>query len=144
MKESIRNEIITLVQNAKTAYVSSVDSNGYPNTKAMLSLQRDGLFTHYFSTNLSSRRVQQFQNNPKACVYFCDEANFKGLLMVGEMQVMTDEKHKTMLWREGFELYYPNGIATEDYCVFKFTAYRANYYHGLHNEDLVMEEYKNA
>lgn len=141
MNELRKSEIIALIENSKTAYISSIDKQGYPNVKAMLSLQHDNIFTHYFSTNLSSRRAQQFLNNPKACVYFCDETNFRGLMLVGEMQVMTDDKHKTMLWRHGFEMYYPDGVATQDYCVLKFTAHRANYYHGLDNEDLVMEDF---
>lgn len=144
MTEQIKNEINSLVQNAKVAYVSAVDGNGYPSIKAMLSLQHDDLFTHYFSTNLSSRRTQQFMQNSKACVYFCDENKFMGLMLVGDIQVMTDSEHKTMLWREGFEIYYPEGIDTKDYCVYKFTADKANYYHGLANYDFLKEDFENA
>ena len=54
---------------------------------------------------------------------------------MGSMEVCTDKEHKTMLWREGFEMYYPKGIEDEDYCVLKFTAFKGNYYHGLTNCD---------
>lgn len=144
MTETMKNEISTLVENSKIAYVSSLDENGYPNTKAMFALQHDNLFTHYFSTNFSSRRTQQFLKNPKACVYFCDENQFMGVMLVGELQVMTDLAHKTMLWRDGFEMYYSDGVDTEDYCVYKFVAQKANYYHGLANEDFLWEDYENA
>ena len=90
MTEQLRNEINALVENAKNVYVSSVDENGYPNTKAMLSLQRDSLGIHYFSTNLSSKRVAQFKANPKACIYYCDEPSFHGLMLIGTMEVCTD------------------------------------------------------
>ncbi|ABX42921.1 pyridoxamine 5'-phosphate oxidase family protein [Lachnoclostridium phytofermentans] len=144
MTKQIKNEINELVENAKVAYVSSVDGNGYPCIKAMLSLQHDDLFTHYFSTNVSSHRTQQFLHNSKASVYFCNENQFKGLMLVGDTQVMTDREHKAMLWREGFEVYYPEGIDTQDYCVYKFTAHKANYYHGLANQDFIMEDFENA
>lgn len=144
MTHEMKNEIQSLVENAGIAYVSSIDENGCPNIKAMLSLQRDDLYTHYFSTNLYSRRAEQFRNNPKACVYFCDEKEFQGLMLTGEIEVMTDHRHKAMLWREGFEIYYPDGIDTENYCIFRFTAHKANYYHGLVNFDFSKEEFENA
>lgn len=134
------NEMKELLQHAKIAYVSSVCETGHPNTKAMLVLERDNFVTHYFSTNFSAKRTQQFLHNPKACIYFCRENEFKGLMLVGSMQVLTDHDHKARLWREGFEIYYPKGIDDEDYCVFKFTAESGNYYHGLQNETFSLEE----
>jgi general stress protein 26 len=140
MNASMQEEIKGLLQNAKIAIVSSVNESGYPNTKAMLALMRDGITTHYFSTNFSAKRTGQFLNNSKACIYYCNENEFKGLLLVGEMQVLTDREHKAMLWRDGFEIYYPKGIDDDDYCVLKFTASYGNYYHGLKNDTFSMEE----
>lgn len=144
MKKKLLTEINALVEKADVAFVSSMDDNGYPNTKAMLALQHEGLLIHYFSTNLSARRSQQFLKNPRACVYFCNEEQFMGLMLIGNMQVLTDKEHKAMLWRDGFEIYYPDGINTEDYCVLKFTAEKGNYYHGLENNDFALEDLKNA
>ena len=48
MTDNKKKEIRSLVENAKNVYVSSVDEMGYPNIKAMLALQHDGLFIHYF------------------------------------------------------------------------------------------------
>jgi general stress protein 26 len=130
MTEQIKREINSLVENAKNVYVSSVDEIGYPNTKAMLSLQRDGLGVHYFSTNVSSKRASQFKLNPKACIYYCDEPAYHGLMLIGTMEVHTDAYHKELLWREGFERYYSKGVTDDDYCVFKFTAKEGRYYPG--------------
>jgi len=131
MTEQMKKEINTLVDSAKNVYVSSVDENGYPNTKAMLSLQRDGSRVHYFSTNLSSKRVAQFRQNPKACIYYCDGAAYRGLMLIGTMEVCADAYHKELLWRDGFERYYPGGVTDDDYCVYKFTAEKGRYYPGL-------------
>ena len=140
MTEQMKNEIGALVENAKNVYVSSVDENGYPNTKAMFSLQRDGLGIHYFSTNLSSKRAEQFKLNPKACIYYCDESAHYGLMLTGTMEVCTDAYHKELLWREGFERYYSKGVTDDDYCVFKFTADKGRYYHDLSHFEFNIEE----
>ena len=48
-------------------------------------------------------------SNPKACVYFCDPAAFRGALLTGTMEVLDASEYKEMLWRKGDELYYPGG-----------------------------------
>lgn len=141
MDEFLKNEITTLVDMAKTVFVASIDGTSHPNIKAMLSLEHRGLTTHYFSTNYSSKRAKQFMVNPNASIYYCNEPEFKGLMLIGEMEVCTDRDHKTLLWREGFEMYYPKGIDDEDYCVLKFTARKGNYYKGLTNITFNVEEF---
>jgi len=140
MDAEIKNEIISLRDNSKVAFVSSVDENGYPTVKAMFVFENGSMKTYYFSTNLSSNRAKQFMKNPKAAVYLCNTEEFKGLMLQGIMEVLTDREHKEMLWRDGFEIYYPKGIDDEDYCVFRFTAEKGNYYHGLKNINFNIRE----
>lgn len=140
MNNELLSIIIPLVENAKVAYVSSVNEHGYPNTKAMLSTKHDSMNTYYFSTNTSSKRVQQFINNPKACIYFCNEDNFMGLMLVGTIEVTRDRQLRELLWFDGCEVYYPLGIDDEDYCVLKFSAEWGNYYHGLQNHTFTIKE----
>lgn len=142
MKNNIPAQIRNLRQEAQVAYVASVNEDGFPQIKGMLVLEHDSMKTHYFSTNTSSKRVKQFRNNPKASVYYVDDTKnlYKGALFTGTMEVCTDHETKAMLWREGFELYYPKGVDDEDYCVYKFTAETVNYYHALSNTTLSIDE----
>ena len=140
MNETIKSEIVKLRENSKIAYVASVNEGGYPLVKAMLVLEHDSIQLQYFSTNTSSKLVRQFKNNPKTSVYYCDEAQFKGALFTGTMEVCTDHDTKAFLWRDGFEVYYPKGVDDDDYCVLKFTADTVNYYHGLENRTFSLKE----
>jgi general stress protein 26 len=133
MDENIKKETRALRENSSIAYIASVNGEGYPQIKAMLVLEHEDMQVQYFSTNLGSKRVRQFIKNPKASVYYCDEKGFKGALFTGVMEVCTDHEKKALLWRDGFECYYPKGVDDEDYCVLKFTADTVNYYHGLSN-----------
>lgn len=144
MKNELRKDARELMENAKIVYVSSVNGDGFPTIKAMLALHNEGMMTHYFSTLLSSKRVSQFRQNPKACIYFCDDVEFKGLMLTGTVEVCTDRYHKELLWREGFEMYYPKGVEDENYCVLKFTATSGNYYHKLANHSFEMEEFNDV
>ena len=140
MNKDIKDAIAVLRQNSGTAYLSSVDGEGYPVMRAMLVLEHDSIETQYFSTNTSSCKVSYYQANSKASVYYCNPDTFMGALFVGDMEVCTDQETKDFLWREGFERYYPKGVTDPDYCVLKFTAKWGAYYHGLQNTRFAIDE----
>lgn len=139
MKDAVKT-VGSLLDKQDVVLISSVDGDGYPNTKAMLApRKRDGIKTIYFHTNTSSMRVKQYQSNPKACVYFYDGRSFKGVMLTGTMEVLQDSVHKGMLWREGDTMYYPAGVADPDYCVLRFTAKEGRYYSNLSSESFEIE-----
>lgn len=88
-------------------YISSVDKDGFPNTKAMLKpRKRNGIKEIYFSTNTSSLKVQSFKNNLKACLYFCDKRFYRGIMLKGTVEVLEDKESEEMIWQFGDTMYY--------------------------------------
>ena len=84
-----------LIDKAGVSIISSVDEDGYPNSKAMLPpRKREGIKHIFFSTNTSSMRVRQYLNNPKACIYFFDKRFFRGVMLKGAMEVLHDSASK--------------------------------------------------
>ncbi|MCX7747915.1 MAG: pyridoxamine 5'-phosphate oxidase family protein [Clostridia bacterium] len=131
--DAILKKSCELIDSCGIAMLASNGNNGYPNVKAMMKVETEGIKTIWFSTNTSSKRVVQLRKDPKACVYFHNEKCFKGLMLVGEIEVLSDLESKKRLWREGCEVYYPLGVDDPDYTVLKFTSKWANYYEGLQN-----------
>ena len=128
-----------LIAERPVCYLGSVGEDGYPCVKAMLFPRgREGIKRLYFSTNTSSLRVEQFRANPKACVYFCDEKNFRGVMLQGEMEVLTDPGIKQLYWKDGDTRFYPQGVTDPDYCVLAFTAHKARYYGSLRKEEFTL------
>ena len=124
----------------KTAFIGSVDEQGYPNVKPMIQpRRREGIKVFYFTTNTSSMRVRQFLSDYKACVYFCDNRFFRGAMLRGTMEVLTDAESKEMIWRDGDTEYYPQGVTDPDYCVLKFTAISGRFYSNYHSEEFTVE-----
>lgn len=129
-----------LIDKQGVSFISSIDKEGFPNTKAMLPpRKREGIKHFYFTTNTSSMRVQQYRENPKASVYFCDKRFFKGVMLKGTMEVLEDPAFKEMIWREGDTMYYPLGVTDSDYCVLRFTAQIGRYYSDFKSDDFVVE-----
>lgn len=80
-------------------------------------------------------RVSQYRENPNASIYFCDRRFFRGVMLLGTMEVLEDAESKQLIWQEGDTMYYPQGVTDPDYCVLKFTAVRGRYYSNFHSED---------
>ncbi len=138
-KNEAMSQGLELVEKLKMCLVGTNGDNGFPNIKAMFSLKHEGLKNIWFSTNTSSKRVQQLRNNNKVCLYYVDEKNFKGLMLIGTIEILQDLKSKQMLWSEGNEKYYPQGVTDPDYSVLRFSATSGNYYHGLQNVTFAIE-----
>ncbi|MCL2579841.1 MAG: pyridoxamine 5'-phosphate oxidase family protein [Oscillospiraceae bacterium] len=128
-----------LIDHQKVSFIASVDADGFPNMKAMLPpRKREGLRHFWFSTNTSSNRVAQYRKNSKASIYFVDRRFFRGVMLKGAMEVFEDAQTKEMIWEDGDEQYYPEGVTDPDYCVLKFTADSGRYYSGDGSEDFAI------
>ncbi len=126
-----------MIDKQSICYISSIDEDGFPNTKAMLKpRKRDGIKEIYLTTNTSSLKVKSFKNNSKACLYFCDKRFFRGIMLKGNVEILEDQKIKDMIWQDGDEMYYSKGKTDPDYCVIKFTSISARYYSNFKSVDV--------
>jgi len=135
-----QTECLALLE--KTAFVdlTTLDADGYPSSRAMMNLrckettpaladvhaEAANPLTIYFTTNTSSAKMREIAKSPKAAVYFYDAATFKGYLLQGVVENVTNEALKKRIWQPGWETYYPAGW--EDFSVLKFTPARMKAY----------------
>ena len=139
MKDSEKT-IGKLVDKSGTAFISYVDTEGFPITKAMLKpRERQGIKVFWFSTNTSSNKVKYFRENPKASIYFVDRRFFRGVSLIGTVEVLETSEAKERIWQVGDTMYYKGGVTDPDYCVLKFTAIKGRYYSNFHSEDFEIE-----
>jgi general stress protein 26 len=138
----MRNPVETigsLIDKQGVSFISSIDENGYPNTKAMLPpIKREGIKTFYWHTNSPSMRIKQYRSNPKACVYFYDKRFFRGVMLKGTMEILDDKKIKKEIWKDEYEVYYKGGMDGGDFIIIKFTATAGRYYSNFKSEDFVV------
>ncbi len=136
---------LDLLVMAEAAIVTTVGPDGFPQTRAMFNLRRKkqfpGLaslfkdhqddFLVYFTTNTSSPKIAHIKMNPKVSVYYCIPADFRGLMLSGEMEIVTDAQEKERVWQKGWELYYPGGPQDPDHTVLRLFPLTVKYYHQL-------------
>ena len=89
MMKNSEQTIGNLIDKSTLTFISYIDGAEYSITKAMLKpRERDGIKSFWFSTNTSSNKVKFFRNNPKASIYFVDKRFFRGVSLVGTVEVL--------------------------------------------------------
>ncbi len=125
-----------LIGKAPLTQICYLDADGFPVTKAMLKPRaQEGIQTFWFSTNTSSNKVQCFKKNPKASIYFVDRRFFRGVSLIGIVEVLETQEAKEKIWQTGDTMYYKGGVTDPDYCVLKFTAVKGRYYSNFKSVD---------
>ncbi|MDR1052986.1 MAG: pyridoxamine 5'-phosphate oxidase family protein [Planctomycetaceae bacterium] len=123
---------LRIMENASIVYLTNVDENGFPSTRAMLNLKNpkeySGLvgiheaeenpLTVFLTTNTSSHKFAEIQQNGKACLYYCEPDKFYGVLLQGMVEIITDNELRQKAWQKSWEMYYPAGDS--DYTLLRF------------------------
>lgn len=130
-------DVVSLIQKSKAAMLATVNHSGYPEIRALLNLADEKKYpvlkdkalvldgeklSLYFTTNTSSRKIEQLRFNPKVSLYYCIPEKFLGACLTGTIEEVTDEAVKKDFWQTGWRIYYHKGSADPDYTLLKFTS----------------------
>lgn len=134
-----KEQAFAFIAEQKTAFLGSVNENGFPVIRAMLAPRKIEENDIYFTTNTSSNKIKHYSSNQKACVYFYKRGRFKyqGLGITGTIEICKDMPTKEMIWQEGDTKYYKKGVGDPDYCVLKFICIEAEYYCDFKKETII-------
>jgi general stress protein 26 len=127
----IKAACLEVMRVSEAVYVTTLDSDGSPFTRAMFNLRRaeqfpaftalfrahDATLLAHLSTNTSSRKVAQLRADPRASLYYCVPGTFHGVMLSGEAVLDEDPALKQALWLPNGETYYPLGVSDPDYTV---------------------------
>jgi len=132
--DEMKQVCIRLLNEAWPVYLTTIDGNGFPQTRAMFNLRHRGKFPKLesffsgqdddffviFTTNASSAKIDDIRLNPKASVYYCIPDESRGAMFGGTVEIITDKTMKQAIWHDGWEMYYPTGYDDPDHTVLRF------------------------
>ncbi len=137
-KMSAKTEAEKLYKKVNTFILTCIGTDGYPLTKAVVpGKHRESLNEMYFCTNTSSRFAFEISQNPKSCVYFYSRRIiWKGCMLKGDMEIVSDMAVKEKYWQDKFKNAYPEKSYTDpDFCVLKFVPSSGRFYSFFKPED---------
>jgi general stress protein 26 len=127
-----------LYKNVNTFILTCISGDGYPLTKAVVpGRYRISLNEMYFCTNTSSKFASEISGNPKASVYFFSRGLiWKGCMLKGNIEIVTDIGIKEKYWQDKFKDAYPQkSFRDPDFCVLKFVPVSGRFYSLYKPED---------
>ncbi len=138
-EKEIRKACLELLESADAAYVTTIDQEGYPQTRCMFNLRNRSKFPKLIevfedhkddfmillTTNTLSEKVAHIKKNPAACLYYCNPDEFHGLMLSGRLQIVDDHRIRERLWHEGWERYYATGPNDPDHTILRFVPAKA-------------------
>ena len=132
MEKEIKQKAEKLYKQVDIFIITCVGVDGYPLAKAVVpSKHRDSIKEMYFCTNTSSNFTAEINKNPKSSVYFYSRKllRWKGCILKGEMEIVTDLNIKEKYWDNKFKGVYPEKSYIEpDFCVLKFVSKSGRFY----------------
>lgn len=100
-----------------------IDTDGYPTVSTITASKASGIRDIYFCTGIGGNKTIRISGNSMASVcYNTEEYN---ITLVGDIEVLTDQKLKNELWYEGLANHF-NGPNDPNYCVLHFRTKRYN------------------
>ena len=149
---------IQLMEVAPMAYLTTIDPQGWPQTRAMFNLRNrsqfhslGGYFKKHkedflalFTTNTSSNKIAHVRNNPRVSVYYCKPLDFRGLMLGGEAEIVTEGPLKEEIWQDHWTYYYAGGVEDPDYTVLALYPKMGRYYHRLDTCEFRLRRHEEA
>ena len=127
-----------LYRKVNTFILTCIGTDGYPLTKAVVpGKYREFISEMYFCTNTSSKFTAEISKNPKSSVYFYSrKLIWKGCMLKGEIEIVSDLAVKEKYWQNKFKNAYPKKSYTDpDFCVLKFIPKSGRFYSWYKPED---------
>jgi general stress protein 26 len=146
-----------LIDQTDAVFLTTLDADGFPLTRAMLNLHNPKLFPGlvpvlaeharafeiFFTTNTSSAKVRQLVGQPRAAVYYCLPQSWQGMCLRGKIEIVTEPGLKQAFWQPAWTRYYTQGCADPDYAILRFSPATANYYRQLQTAQWMLDGHGN-
>jgi len=143
--KEVKNLCLELMETSKALYLTTVNFDGFPITRAVFNLRNkeqfpeffnfftslDNEFEIYISTNTSSSKIKHIKENPKINAYYCDPEEFKGVMFGGLVRIIEDMNIKQKIWLDWWTKYYPEGLEDPDYALLQLKPNIAQFYYKL-------------
>ncbi len=100
---------------------ATIDENGFPQIRAMMTTAVEDCFTQYFVTARQSAKCAHIAANPKVSTFWKDVVSpmtdWCSVLIKGEAEVSDDMDLKKRFWMEEIRTFFPGGVDDPNYVI---------------------------
>lgn len=124
VKLQVRRIMHEFHRKAEAAYLTTIDEQGFPHTRAMVNLRNDQAFPlaaplfqgheqdfmTWFSTVRGFEKLRHIERNHRVSVFYCHPQEWCSLLLKGVIQVVYDDEIRKNIWHDDWYEIFPSGI----------------------------------
>ena len=133
-KKDIEDLALELLSKPSSAYLATIDRNGFPHIRAIFNLRCSEKFPHpaevieeyeenpltvYIATNTSSVKIKQIKENNNIAIYYSHPSEIKGIMLQGHAEILDDIELKEKIWVDDWVMYYPKGYTDPDFTMLR-------------------------
>lgn len=137
-----KKSILSYIKQYKFLNLSTINSMQYPECRAMVNILNKEIAPHlvgyfnkndkiYIMTNTHTDKVSHVKKDNKSSIYFVDNRQFEGLLLMGSICEIVDENVKKDLWDNSWTMYYKDGLDGGDFSILEFIPNQYKFYTDL-------------
>ena len=138
MNSNIYAKANEIIKSCDAAYLGVIDENGYPHVSTVSTIKPEDIFTAYFATGVNANKTKRLLRDNRASV--CYRAGGDNITLVGETEILTDQKTKSKYWLDWFINHFQGGETDPDYCIIKFSTKRASLWIGAESAEFTIDE----
>lgn len=127
-----------IIKTCGVACFAVTDEDGFPSASMVTVIKQENIFEAYIATGKNSNKTKRLLHDKRASV--CYHPPGSNITLVGEAEILTDQKTKSRCWIDGFIEHFPGGETDPNYCIIKFTAKRVSLWIDNESAEFTMDE----
>ena len=138
MNANILAKANKIIKTCDAAYLGVIDEDGFPSVCAVSPIKTENILEIFFSTNIGSNKEKRLRKSNRASICFRSGGN--NITLVGEAEIITDQKIKSEYWLDWFKDHYAGGETDPNYCIIKFTTRRVSLWVDNESAEFTIDE----
>ena len=126
-KNDLKKQVIELITRNRYSNLITFGPYGAPHGRIMTNLPLGKGMVIWFATGLSTNKIKDIKKNPTVSVFVDDPDDQTYASIVGNAEIVTDNRMLKKFWQEPFGFFFPGGPSDPDYCLLKITPKKVEY-----------------
>jgi general stress protein 26 len=122
-----------LIQDIRTCMLTTVDEDGYPHSRPMVTQQIEFDGDLWFFSGKSTHKSAEVARKQKVCVSFADIDKQHYVSASGTAELVDDRAKAKELWHDAYKPWFPKGLDDPDLVLLKVKVDKAEYWDSLHS-----------
>ncbi|MDL2287141.1 pyridoxamine 5'-phosphate oxidase family protein [Eubacteriales bacterium OttesenSCG-928-G02] len=127
-----------IIKSCDAVYLSVLDEEGYPHVSTVSNISPQDMFKAYFAVGINSNKFKRLCCDNRSSI--CYRSDNNNITLVGEINILNDQKTKSQYWLDWFIDHFPDGKTDPNYCILEFITKRVSLFIDAESAEFTVDE----